>query len=252
MSSRLHPKFSLVTSAAYRADPGITLISAIFILSLTTVISFAMSALALREIRSSRQLAYSEPAIISAEAGAETAMFFRIRKLPTYSIACPASSSQTLPLGTTSYGFCNDYYDNPYIFGTSSTQNEVVLFYDPINAANQAAGYSSLSVTATSTTNFVNQMQLKAYDVNLAGSATCGVNPTCTTFAVPGTGTIALNPSKTYAVFLAPITAGGVSGYLTGTDSSGNVIGVPSKSPSILSTGYKSTVLRKLEVILRR
>ena len=239
-------------SGVYGADRGITLIIALMILSLTTAVSFAMAALTLREIQSSRQLANSEPAIVSAEAGAETAMFFRIRKLPTYTNACPALSSQTFPSGSTSFGFCNDYYDNPYIFGTSSSQNEVVLLYDPVNGTNQAAGYTSISVTATSTTNFVNQMQLKAYDVNESSVPSCGTNPVCSTFSVPGTGSISLDPAKSYAIFLVPVTSGGVSGFITGRDAGGNIIGLPSKSPRISSTGYKSTILRKLEVILNR
>lgn len=236
----------------YAADPGITLITSLMILSLTTAVSFTLSALTLRELRASRQLAYSEPAIVSAEAGAETAMFFRIRKLPTYTNACPALSSQNLPSGATSFGFCNDYYDNPYIFGTSFSQNEVVLLFDPVDSTNQAAGYASITVTATSSTNFVNQMQIRAYDVNQSGAESCGSNPVCTTFSVPGNGTVNLDSAKSYAVFLAPVTSGGVSGFITGRDSGGSVIGVPSKSPVIESTGYKSTVLRKLEVILKR
>lgn len=245
-------KRRLFRQAVFRADRGITLLTALMILSLTTAVSFALSALTLREIQSSRQLANSEPAIVSAEAGAETAMFFRIRKLPTYTNPCPSLNSQTLPSGGTGFGFCNEFYDNPYIFGTSSGQNEVVLLYDPTNETNQAAGYSAISVTATSTTNFVNQMQLRAYDVNQTSSETCGTNPSCSTISAPGTGSINLDPGKSYAIFLVPVTSGGVSGFATGRDSVGNVIGIPSKSPRISSTGYKSTILRKLEVILNR
>lgn len=227
-----------------------TLITALLILSLTTAVSFALGALTLREIKSSRQLANSEPAIVSAEAGAETAMFFRIRKMSSFTNSCPTLNTQTFPAGTTSFSVCNDYYDNPYIFGTNSASNEVVLLFDPTNAANQAAGYVSINLTATSTTNFVNQMQVRAYDVNQASGQSCGTNPVCTTLSVPGGGTLGLDPSKSYAIFLVPVTAGNVSGFITGRDSAGNAIGIPSKSPKISSTGSKSTILRKLQVIL--
>jgi hypothetical protein len=234
------------------ANRGITLITAVMVLALVTAVSFSISALALREIQLSRQLANSEPAIISAEAGAETAMFFRIRKLPTYTTACPNVNTQTLSSGTTFFSFCSDYYDNPYIFHTFTTNNEVILLFDPINNTNQAAGYSALDITATSTVGGVNLMQVKAYDINQPSGQNCGTNPVCSTFSVPGTGSINLNPNKSYAVFLVPVTSGEVGGYLTGRDAGNNIIGVPSKSPRLSSTGYKSSVLRKLEVILKR
>ncbi|MBI4053806.1 MAG: hypothetical protein HY397_00575 [Candidatus Doudnabacteria bacterium] len=235
------------------SNAGVTLLTAVMVLAAVTAITFALSTLTLKEIRASRQLAQSEPAILSAEAGAETALFFRIRELTTYNNVCPTLVTQVLPSGSSNFSFCNQLYDNPYIFATDSANNEVVLLFDPLNPANPSAGYGSITVNATSSTAFVPSIQLRIYDLDLAASPdVCSSNPICTTVAIPGSAAVPLNPSKSYAIFLIPTSPGTAGGVIQGFDGSGGSLGIPSKNPKVSSTGAKANLLRKLQVILAR
>lgn len=226
---------------------GVTLILAVVILASVSVISFSLGGLVLREISSSRQLAQSEPVIISAEAGGESALFFRIRKLSAYSQICPAASQQTLSSGA-QFAVCSDLYDNPYIFATSFDKVEVVVLDKPEDPGNPAADYGSVTITATSGTAVL--LKAEAFDLNSPSAP-----PLTATIGVPGSGTLSLDPAKSYALFLypcgsPPCSSGNVSGSITGTASDGSPKGIPSKSPTIESTGSRGELIRKLEIFL--
>ncbi len=231
--------------ANHKSQRGITLLMSVFVLAAVSAISFSVAALVLREIRSSRILSQSEPSLIAAEGGAETALFFRIRGLNSYTNQCP--SGHTGSLGGAGFTVCNDYYDTPYFFSTSSTTNEVLLLNDPANPANSAAGYSSLSITATSGSASV--LQIRAYDLN-------SNNPVAiqTSLIVPGNVTLSgLNPNASYAVFLVPQSGSNPNPIANGSAiGNGGSKGIPSKNPSIISTGTRNTLIRRLEVQLNR
>lgn len=222
---------------------GVTLILAVLILAAVSAISFSVGTLVLRELKSSRQLSQSEPVIVSAEAGAETALFFRMRKLADqYVSSCPSSDQGTLSNGST-YSVCNDYYDNPYIFETHSSDPEVVLLIDPSDPNNVAAGYSSLTINATSSSpGVIAQLIVEAYDLSATSTiAAWG------TISIPGSTTLDLDPQKSYAVFLRPASSGSVSGSMTGNS---GTKGIPSKTPTITSAGSNSALVRKLKIFL--
>lgn len=218
------------------------------VLATVTAISFSISVLALRELRASRLSANSEPAIVSAEAGAETAIFYRLRGLNSYTNSCPNTVSENLGTGT-SFKICNQYYDSPYIFGTSDTNNEVVILNDPANPSNAASGYTSFSVYATSSTNFISLLRLDIYDLDNPG-----LGPESQPLVTVGNSrTIVLDPAKSYAVFLAPVSppSGSVSGYIRGFISASEV-GIPSKNTKLTSTGSRATLLRKIQIELKK
>lgn len=228
---------------------------AIFILSATTVITFSIGALALREIVASRQLIKSEPAIVSAEAGAETALYFQLRKIYSAEVttSCPTLKTLTLPSGAT-VQVCSNYFDNPYIFTSTSEEVETVLLYDPTDLSSVAAGYTSLYVVANSGSAGVTQMLVDVRDTSNP-SVAASLWPV----AVPGSVTVSgLDAGKSYAVFLYPCgspagspptcsSGNTVSGSVTGN---GGTKGIPSKNPSLESTGVFGDMLRKLRVQL--
>ncbi|OGE80369.1 MAG: hypothetical protein A2826_02845 [Candidatus Doudnabacteria bacterium RIFCSPHIGHO2_01_FULL_43_23] len=236
------------------SQEGITLISSILVLASVTVVSFSIGALTLRELRASRQLSLSEPAINSAEAAAETALFFRLREINQLASTCPTLISGSLSTGS-NYEFCSNLYDDPYYFNTASDNVRVVLLYNPADNTNPAAGYTSITITATSGTavNF----DVDAYDINAPGDL-----PKHTVVTVDGTAPLSpvvlggLDSNKSYAVFLDP---GGSSLTANGTvnGTTGSITGIPSESPSIEATGIVDTGLvqdlrRKLEIFLSR
>lgn len=246
---RLDPRADKIDSQS-----GITLLASIVILASVAVISFTVSILALRELKAARQQAYSEPAIVSAEAGAETALFFSVRGIPGISPVCPGSYSENQTQGDAGFNVCNLYYDDPYFFNTSSSQNEVVLLNDPANLANTVAGYQRIDVTATSSTNYISSVQLNIYDLDHPEQGIV-ITPEPIVNVGGALVSVTLDPNKSYAVFLVPKPdwiSGTASGFIKGYNSSGVSKGVPSKNPKVESTGSKQTLLRKLQVIFKR
>jgi len=246
-------KEKIQNAGGAHSQAGIALVTAVMVLASVSAISFAVSIFSLRELRASRQQAYSEPAIVSAEAGAETTLFFRMRKLASFNTNCPDSSSALLPSGQSGFSSCNQFYDDPYIFGTHHDSNEMVILNDPSNPSSMSAGYQRMMVTATSSVNSINLMRLDIYDMDDPASGPLFPQPTVTVGGA--TVNVNLNPAKSYAVILVPLPTGvpgSVSGYIRGMNASGLVMGIPSKSPTISSTGSRQGLLRKLEVLLKR
>lgn len=233
---------------------GITLILSIFVLASVSILSFSVATLVLKEIKSSRRLINSEPAIIAAEAGGETVLYFRVRDLAQYNEPCPTSVTQSLPTGGTyasSVQTCTDYYDDPYYFLTASQGyldgNEAVLLNDPTDDSNPAAGYTSVRMQAVSGTNGATLVTMSVYDLNDPDAG-----PVSTlTGAVGGSAvSAALDPAKSYVVFLDP---GGSNRTASGTITiTGTPPGVPSKNPAINATGSRNDLERKLEVRFRK
>ena len=252
----------------FRSQEGITLLTSILVLASVTVVSFSIGALTLRELRASRQLSLSEPAINSAESGGETALFFRLRGINQLATTCPALSTGTLPSGA-DYEFCSNLYDDPFDFETSFSDTDVVLLYNPADSTDPAAGYSSVVIDAISGSG---TLQMRAYAYDLEDPNSCPANSGI--IIVPGNGSIpVLDPGKSYAVFLFPCgSPGGIpescggsggtpsclSGTVTGTidgTTSGGIDGIPSESPTIETTGVVDTGLaedlrRKIQIFL--
>lgn len=233
------------------SQSGATLILGVMVLASISVISFSLAAIVLREIKASRQLIKSEPAVTAAEAGGEVALFYRIRLLTTHDpgkVACP--DEVTEDFGVANFSVCNNFYDLPFTFTTSAADSKVVVLYDPTNFDSQAAGYSSLEVHVTSGS--ASQVRVEIYDLSQGfGSEGCGTNPRCLTVSMDGIGQLTgLDPNKSYAVFLIPLGGSTVTavGTLTGNDGQS---GIPSDNPTIYSTGSKDEVLRRLEILLK-
>jgi hypothetical protein len=243
---------------------GVTLIVAVMVLSIVSILSFSLGALVLREIKVSRQMAKSEPAIVAAEAGAETALFYRIRNLRGVGpsemfVGCSdINPGTTGTIGSSSFEFCSKYYDNPYIFGTHGTHLEVVVLYNPENPTNPAAGYTSIYITATSSSPTTNILRADAWDLSTA-------TVTASTLIAVGSGgsLSGLSANTSYGVFLYPCNTPPlpathvvcnadtrVSGSITVNAGGGPTAGIPAKYPRILSKGVRDNLIRQLEVKL--
>lgn len=216
----------------------------IMILATTSLLSFSIGTLVLRELKSSRQFSQSEPAYGSAEAGAETGLFFHIRKLDEYNEICPSTDSGTLSSGS-GFEICSNLYDDPFYFNTTTDNVKAILLFNPLDQSDPAAGYSQISITATSGTAVV--LTASAYNLDdpeeEAITVSVGVGGGPSTLS-------GLDPNKSYAVFLDP---GGISlsanGSVTGI-TGGGATGIPSETPTLESTGNKNNLLRKLRVKL--
>jgi len=244
------------------SQSGITLILAVLILAAVSALSFSLGALAIREIKSSRQLLHSEPALTAAEAGGETALFFRTRGLDQYKEVCPTTTSGNLSSGSASFEVCSDLYDDPFNFSTAYNDIDVVILDNPLDTSDPRAGYSSVTISPTAGTATV----IRAFAYDLANPSVCPVDSF--PISVPGTGTLSgLDPNKSYAVFIYPCgdtaceagkpkipscASGTASGTMTGVANIGadSFNGIPSESPKINSTGRKNNLLRRLELLL--
>jgi len=248
---------------------GITLLISIMILSSVAIISFSLGSLAIREIRASRIASQSEPAIVAAEAGGEKLLFFRMRGLTDFAALCPSLNSDSYPAGS-SYEACNDLYDDPYYFQSYDDNVSVVLLNNPIDPNSSIAGYSNITINATTSDNTI---LMRAYAFNLDNLNECPRDSGIFS-SNPGTGNFSsqpLDPNKRYAVFLYPCANPGeppqcnpavttlpactgnevVRGSITGSTSLG-ATGIPSENPKIQSSGAKSSLIRKLEVLIGR
>lgn len=239
---------------------GITMLLAIFVLAASSIISFSLGTLVIREIMASRQQSKSESVISSAEGGAETALFFQQRGLTTTGnvSVCPNTLHQDMPAfsGTISYDVCSNLYDNPYIFTSSFDNVDVVLLNNPLDPANLAAsaGYENLHFSITSGDALGVQADVfdlndPAFDPSAPFRSVSG--------SVPGSFSITgLDPNKSYVIFVYPClgtppscTFGSVNGYVT---ANGGSKGIPTKNPSVDSTGKSESLIRKLRIMLSR
>lgn len=244
-----------------KSDPqtGVTLILALFVLTAVTAVSFSLGSLVIREIRSSRYLAQSEPTILTAEAGAETALFFRLRKIAQYNEECDSLPRSELLSATGSrFDICSNFYDKPYNFVTTETAQEVVLLVDPADEASPASGYTSIDIAVDSEGDGVTATKVEVWVFDISDPPP--PDPVTAVLDVfPGTSitidsSYGLDPSKSYAIFLYPGSQATPTGEATGTicDTTpcdpATSRGIPSKNPKTFSTGTKGNLIRKLQV----
>lgn len=220
------------------SQSGVTLILAMFILTAVVAVSFSLGSLVIREIRSSRYLSQSEPTILTAEAGAETGLFFRLRKISTVNKECgTAVDSESLAGIGSRFEVCSDFYDKPYYFTTQPGAVEVVMLINPTDET-LAGGYDSIVIGIDPGVS-ASSLDIRAYNLD-------DPTETVTVSGIIGDEVIlgGLYLTKSYAVFLVP-TGGEATGFIWDRD---YVRGIPSKNPKTFSTGKKGDLIRKLQV----
>ena len=112
---------------ARQGEAGVTLLIAVLIMAGLTLITLSVGAFAIQEIRSSRAVSLTEPAIAAAETAGEQGLWAikRGAALPT----CPAVSSQSL--GNSLINLCKSYGEAR--FTLKAGVPFVFYLYDPDN-----------------------------------------------------------------------------------------------------------------------
>jgi len=145
---------------------GVTLLLAILILSSITLVTVAISAFAIQELRSSRAITISEPAVNAAETGSEQSLW-AIKRDGVLPNCLFSSTNQNLYSSRSLVTSCRSYGNQ--IFSLSAGVSQQFLLYDPedpigdidlqgcsgcIPASTNPAGYqyNTLTIKNNSTT----------------------------------------------------------------------------------------------------
>ena len=186
-------KFSDQTSS----EDGVTLLLSVFILAAISLISMAVGFFALQEIRASRAVLYSEPAITAAESGGEIGLWTVKRAVGTLS-DCPDVDSYNI--GNSRIDLCKTYGSATLDIQANTTQYIYLYDVNDINGnlcMNQTytvgvhsgcgggALYTNLSFVRRSGTNNVtitakdlagNNVGLPSYTLGTSPGSTVSIN----------------------------------------------------------------------------
>lgn len=221
-----------------RAQRGVTLVVAVVILASVAFISFALSALILREISAARLLLRTEPAISGADAGGEVGLYNLFR------LTGNVAQSGTFSQSGVSYKVVSQLYDSPYVFSIPAGSVLTVALYDAANPDNPNANYG--------TAVFVNDPSSDILKVDVTPIG--GTDPICSQTLGSGQTSAACllnNPGDDrYQLVLTPMAGGAATGQIQTTDESGNAKGVPSTSPKLQVTGTNINAQRKIQIDL--
>ncbi|MDB4939861.1 MAG: hypothetical protein JWO40_286 [Candidatus Doudnabacteria bacterium] len=218
---------------------GVTLLLSILILSAITAIVFSVAAIALNEVRTSADLAKTEPIIKADEAMAEDGLFNTVRGYSTLP-ACSASQTQGTVFNGVTVSSCASYYFNsPYAFVMTPSARRDFYLYNPTNqGANPGYTSASITIVAGSTgTVYFCPFAVANCVVTPTSSQTLDVNGT-TTWNSP-----VLDPTIEYQIIVIN-GVGSTSSYSFTTAPNG----LPAGTTTIINQGAKQGVTRKLQV----
>ncbi len=209
---------------------GVTLLLAILILAGLALVTLAIGSFAIQELRASRAVIISEPAIGAAESGAELGLW-AIKRSGTLSTNCDNPTNPT----TTNNTFINlcKSFDHA-VFDLKGGTPFSFYLYDPdnINTDVDLLGYSY---------SWINIAQIAgsyqvAVTVQRLDGATTGISPSSTT----------VSPGGNEDILISPVAAGTEGRMKVTLTSSGNVTvdvntdrGMPT-FPTVDSTGCSS------------
>ncbi len=224
---------------ATNSQKGVTLLVAIIMLAAVTFVSFALSAIVLRELVAARLLLRSEPAISGANAGGEIGTYQLLRETGSL------TASGNLVQSGARYSVSPDLFDYPYLFTIPSGGEGRIALFDPVDPMSPAANYGSVTMIndppGTSVT-------LRVEIFSFGNDTT----PVCTFTLAPGqtSPTCSLNSfgDDRYGIIIRPATTGAASGQILTTDNAGADKGVPSIAPKLEVTGSNGQVERTIRI----
>lgn len=240
MSLKIEPKSNRPSPIAHRQD-GVTLILGLVLLAAITLVSFSLSVIIIREIRTARILSKTEPAIAGANAGGEIGLY-RMQRNIAGGIGATGSMQQS----QTNYTIVPNLYINDYPFSIITGQHLTVGLYDAEDFANQNLPYRSITVINA------NGGPVKVDFFPWADSTNIICSPN-----VPSGQSTTCNlapPDYRYVVSINKDSSGTTSGIIraySGSGGSGSQIGIPSDTPIIESTGITGEVRRKIQIKLK-
>lgn len=218
------------------SESGITLIISIVLLAAVTFISFALSTIIIREIRSAQVILVTEPAIAGAASGGEIGLFQLFRETGNTNI------SGTTPQSGASFDIEPDLYDDPFPFTVQAGQELQVSLHDAERLTNQNANYGSFTLTADESSS---PLRIEVYswadttDRFCTTTVTAGNSSTCSALTAA---------DDRYIIAITALGQGTGSGQITATDNSGLRRGVPSGAQTLEVTGSNQSVQRKIQI----
>lgn len=220
---------------------GITLVLAIIMLFSVTFISFMLSTIIIREIKTARLILKTEPAISAANSGGEVGLYQFLGGTGG------VNTTGSLVESSATYQVVADLYDNPYNFSLNVESAAVVKvpLYDAENPDNQNADYGSVTIKN------ISGWPIKVEIFSWSDPA----NAFCQSPAIVGGGEYtcsALNRLDDRYLLVINLIPGAKDaiGQITATNNAGQPKGLPSDSPTLMVTGTNGDVQRKLEIKL--
>lgn len=195
-----------MTYKPYHNQAGVTLLLAILIMAGLALITLAIGSFAIQELRASRAVVITEPAITAAETGAESGLWAvkRNASLPT----CPTLSTERL--GNNSLVNSCITYSSANVNLNPGTPYSFYL-YDPnnINGDMDLSGYPYQYIDIT----YVSGSFQVAVSAQRLNASTTGLTPPTTT----------VNPGGTARISVSPVTSGSEGRIKVTLSTSGNV-----------------------------
>lgn len=235
------------------SQKGVTLLLAILILVAIAVVVFSVAAVAINEIRSSGDLAKTEPAIQAADAVAEDTIYASMRGInqSSYNTNCSSPVISTQSTTGVRVSTClNPYLVDPYTFAVPTQIGSVVgekdyYVYNPNTAdPTNNPGYTQLVFKMLNGSSSVSVKVCIWSDTNCVGNATpyqSGV------VSLGSTWTVNLSASSAYQLVLLNTSATSSPTIQMTSYQSSVLQGLPSAQTVIITTGSNGGVTRKIQ-----
>ena len=244
---------STCASAPQPRQAGITLLLTILILAALSTIVFGLAAVTLNEIRTSADVALSDPVITADEAVNEDAMYAMVRGSAKGTISSNCGSPSTFTVNGVAVSACAlVYYPDPYTFSVPAGSKQTFQLFNPSDwegtscstHGTNCPGYTSVSIVENSGS---------STNVYLCYVATSGCDP-ANDIGVTGLSTGSpwtsgsLSGTSQYQLVVDNTGSGSAANFtVTTTTTAAPAYGLPSGTTNISVSGTANGITRKLE-----
>ena len=230
-----------IKHSTFGHQDGVTIVVAIILLATIAFISFSLSTIVLRGIRTSQVLQDTELALAGANAGGEVGTFRFQRNAGGLNL-----SDVTLPSNNgTTFSVVPDLTDPQYNFSISSPNTVYINLYNADDINSQDPGFRSITVTNSSG----NNIQADVYNWADVQSPV----PGCTYILIAGQSQTCNVNAGRYQVGVQISGSGSATGNVRGSsdiNGGGAIISIPSESPVLEIIGKKYQVQRRIHIDL--
>lgn len=232
------------TNKIIHKEEGITLLLSIMVLASIIAVVLSFGTIALNEVKTSGELIKTEPALTSAEAGAELGLFESIRGVGGISSNCSSPTVSTFSNGV-SLSSCENYYlPNPNNLSMLANSEQDYYLYNPTNQSpNSAPGYQSISI-------YMGSGSSATIDLCTWTDGNCTGAPDVSSAVINNGGTWSsnLNPSFKYQLII--FNGSQPASFIISDTNTNNNVGLPSGTTLIQTSGSNGDVTRKVETSL--
>ncbi|MBX4191675.1 MAG: hypothetical protein KW804_02660 [Candidatus Doudnabacteria bacterium] len=213
------------------AEAGVTLLLAILIMSGLTLIATTLAFLGVNQIRASRAVLVTEPALLAAQIGGEEGLWKAKRSDDLSSLVdCPTGTSQSISASSSYNTYCKSFGSGT--FNVTSGSAETVVIYDPndpdgnTSLLGMSPSYSSIIFTHKS------GVQVNATVERLDGSGV-GLSP--------GSCIVNASSSLTCSINISPMS--------TSTDEGRILVTLTSAAPAVIEVTTNRGMPTNLNIV---